>query len=150
MNDRGLAYLDTLALAKLAMVEPESDNLRSFLGTSRLVSSALVRVELRRAALDEPKEVRDTVEALIKRIELLDVDNDLLDSAAEIGPATLRSLDAIHLASALQIGHRVDVVVTYDKRMHEAAVGIGLTAIAPGQGAQESEQGRVRRSRPCP
>jgi predicted nucleic acid-binding protein len=64
-------------------------------------------------------------------IDLIRMDDDLLERAAEIEPSTVRSLDAIHLATALGIGSDLVAVVTYDARMSAAAQALGLPVIAP-------------------
>lgn len=66
------------------------------------------------------------------RLELIWFDNEILSWAAELQPMSVRSLDAIHLAAALSLGHTLTALVTYDRRMIEAASALGLPVIAPG------------------
>ena len=69
---------------------------------------------------------------MLERVDLLRLDDDLLDAAAEIGPIGLRSVDAIHLAAAQTLGGTLAELVTYDERMARAAAALGLTVAAPG------------------
>lgn len=144
-----LLYLDTSALTKLVVHEPETTALRAFLDEhagARLVASALVRTELRRAALrfggrgdvtrEQAQEVAAEVTALLRRLDLVRVGYMVLDHAAVQPPTQLRSLDAIHLATALRLGPSLDSVVVYDRRLTDAARAQGLSVVAPGQSRQ--------------
>jgi predicted nucleic acid-binding protein len=71
------------------------------------------------------------VSSLIATVELLELDGEVARRAGELTPATLRSLDAIHLASALVIAPEVDAVVAYDTRLAAAARAAGLAVVAP-------------------
>jgi hypothetical protein len=127
-------YLDSSALVKLVVLEPESAALREFLRghTSRL-SSTLAEVEVRRAlrrAGYGAREQRRAAEVLT-RIALVDVDRRILRHASALSPASLRSLDAIHLATALSLGQDLAGVVTYDQRLSDAAGGADLEVWAP-------------------
>lgn len=125
-------YLDSSAIVKLAMVEAESTALRRYLRRRRpLVSSALARTEVGRALLPfGDTAVRRGAEVLA-RVDLLRVTDRLLDLAARLGPAELRSLDAIHLATAQHLGSDLARVVTYDERMARAAEDLGWAVVAP-------------------
>lgn len=94
------------------------------------VSSALVAVELHRAALRRGRETVERVGGILAGLSLVPLDADILYRASRLGPAELRALDAIHVATALSIGD-VDPVVTYDIRMARAAEEAGLRARAP-------------------
>lgn len=126
-------YLDTSALVKLVVAEPETDALRAWLGAARaeLVSSDLARTELlravRRAAPDRLVRAREVLDA----VTLIDVTTQLFEEAARIGPPSLRTLDAIHLAVALDLGDDLETVVTYDERLGEAAAVNGVATSAP-------------------
>src|SRR5947208_16098415 len=111
-----VAYLDTSAVVKLLVQEPETAALRRRLGGwPRRASSALLRVELlrtvRRAGL--PRLMQGARRQLAS-IDLIRLDDDLLERAAAIEPTTVRSLDAIHLATALGLGADLAAMVTYD------------------------------------
>ena len=125
-------YLDTSALVKLVRAEAESAALRRYL-TARPVrtSSALVRVELVRAARRHDAEAVAAAHRLLGAIDLITLDEGLLDAAALIGPE-VRSLDAIHLASAVALGAHLAALVTYDVRMKAAAASLGLPVASLG------------------
>jgi predicted nucleic acid-binding protein len=125
-------YVDSSALVKLVVREPESAALRRYLGRRRpLVSSALARTEVARALLPfGPDAVRRGREVLA-RIDLLRINDRVLDAAGLLAPADLRSLDAIHLASAEQLGSDLRGFVTYDERLATAAAGRGFTVTQP-------------------
>lgn len=128
-----VAYLDASAVVKLLVREAETQALRRRLRSwPRRASSALLRVELlrtvRRAGLPR---LMEGARRQLAGIDLIRVDDDLLERAAEIQPPTVRSLDAIHLAAALSLGSDLAAVVTYDTRMGTAAQALGLPVIAP-------------------
>jgi predicted nucleic acid-binding protein len=128
-----VAYLDTSAVVKLLVREGETAALRRWLRRRpRRVASALLSVELLRAAR-RAGEPRLVVEArrLLSGITLVDVDRAVLDRAGELEPGQLRTLEAIHLATALSVGAELDAVVTYDRRMADAAPLVGLAIAAP-------------------
>jgi hypothetical protein len=132
MSAERATYVDSSALVKLAIREPESAVLRRYLGRHRpLVSSALARTEVARALLPlGPDAVRRGREVLA-RVDLLRVNDRVLDAAGLLPPADLRSLDAIHLASAEQLGSDLRGFVTYDARLAAAATGRGFRVIQP-------------------
>jgi len=130
-------YLDSSAVVKLVVREPESDALRRYVGRRRpLVSSALVRTEVSRALLPRGSESVRRGNEIVARIDLVRINDRILRTAGSLLPIELRSLDAIHLATALELGHDLAGIVTYDERMAGAAAGIGLTVTAPGRGKQ--------------
>jgi hypothetical protein len=127
-------YLDSSALVKLVVLEPESAALREFLRAHALrMSSALAEVEvpraLKRAGYGAAEERRAT--ELLTRIALIEVDRRILRSAATLTPPDLRSLDAIHLATALSVGQDLAGIVTYDQRLSTAANDADLMVWAP-------------------
>jgi uncharacterized protein len=132
MSAEATAYLDSSALVKLAVREPESaalvDHLR---GRAAPVSCALARVEVPRAVRRHGREASKRAAQVLERVALLRLDDALLDAAAHLGGDGLRSLDAIHLAAALAFGQEAVEVVTYDRRMAGAAEGLGLSVVAP-------------------
>lgn len=127
-------YVDTSALVKLVVEEPESSALRRFVESNRprLATSELAIVELLRAVrvaaagADGIRRARQELDAA----ELIDVDRNLLETAVSWTSARVRSLDAIHLASALRVGAREMLV--YDRRLAEAAAAAGLEVLSPG------------------
>lgn len=125
-------YLDASAAAKLLLNEFESPALRTYLGRrSSQASSALLRAELMRAARRADIERVGDARAILARINLREVDDEVLVRAGEIAPHSLRTLDAIHIATATLLGPDLEVVVTYDRRMIEAAHLYGLPVVSP-------------------
>lgn len=131
---RDHVYLDSSALVKLVVLEPESAALREFLRSHTLrMSSALAEVEVPRAlwrAGFGAAERRRATE-ILARVALIEVDRRILRDAAALAPSGLRSLDAIHLATALSLGQDLAGMVTYDQRLSDAAVGAEVAVWAP-------------------
>jgi predicted nucleic acid-binding protein len=125
-------YLDTSALAKLILTEPESDALRQHIDAiGAIVTSALTRAELIRAVRRVRPEFEQNATALLHNMALIELSEDLLTAAGRVSPQDLRTLDAIHLTSALTLGAELDAVVTYDTRMIDAARAAGLRVESP-------------------
>lgn len=126
-------YIDASAAMKLVVEEPESSALADALAGDQLISSEICRVELARALLrlGLGQGAERLVRGVVERIELLRLDDQILDRAGELGPNDLRTLDAIHLASALAIGRELDAVVTYDRRLAAAAEEAGFAVRSP-------------------
>ena len=128
-----LAYLDTSAYVKLVLREPESAALAHALERwPARISSALLRVEAERACL------RYGAEPWVERartgfgaLALLPLDDDVLAAAARLQPPGLRSLDALHLATALSVGRRLGVLFSYDERLCAAAAAAGIAVERP-------------------
>jgi uncharacterized protein len=130
--EQKLTYVDSSAIVKLAVQEPESAALRRFLARRQpLVSSALARTEVARALLPSGPEAVARGEEVLRRMQLLRINDRVLSAAGNLLPPELRSLDAIHLASADQLRASVQQIVTYDERMADAARTIGWTVVAP-------------------
>lgn len=127
-------YLDSSALVKTIIEEPESRALTRWLDAKdQLVACELVRVETARAVrISSPGAVQRVRQALAT-LTLIRLDDALYEAAADLEPASLRSLDAIHLAAALSLGPDLAGVVTYDARMAEAARVLDLHIQAPGR-----------------
>lgn len=126
-------YLDRSAFVKVVVEEAGSAALRAYLAASgaRRVSSALLRAEALRAVRHLGPDALAAVREGSRRVDLIAIDDRILDSAGILEPRVLRTLDAIHLATALALGDDLDAVVTYDERMVEAARLVGLTAVMP-------------------
>jgi len=126
-------YLDTSAAVKLVVAEPGSRGLRRWLAgrDGQIVASDLVRTELlratRRSAPDQVVQARAVLDALV----LLSMPTSVFERAAMLEPDHLRSLDALHLASALELGDELEGIVTYDDRLGAAATAVGVTVVAP-------------------
>lgn len=129
-----LAYVDASAMVKLVVEEAESVALAEAVRGNIVISSALLRTELRRAiARRDDAEALIRAELLLLRTKLVSVGDELWDSAGRLTPPQLRSLGALHVATALMLGPRVDAVVTYDVRMAEAARMHRLMVLSPGR-----------------
>jgi predicted nucleic acid-binding protein len=132
MSAERATYLDSSALVKLAVREPESDALRRYLRRRRpLVSSALARTEVVRALAPLGPDAVDRGRDVLARVDLLRISDRVLDAAGLLVPPDLRSLDAIHLASAEQFGSDLRAFVTYDERLASAASSRMLPVIRP-------------------
>jgi predicted nucleic acid-binding protein len=131
--DRGLAYADSSALVKLVIDEPESDALeRHLVDGPVLATSRIALVEVSRAtALANPApEVAEETMLLLESCILVDVTDPLLRAAARLSSRSVRTLDALHLASALRI--EADELLAYDQRLVAAATERGLAVTSPG------------------
>jgi predicted nucleic acid-binding protein len=126
-------YLDSSAFVKLVVEETESAAVRSLLASraSRRVASALLRAESLRAIRHLGPDALATVRDGLRRVDLIAIDDRILDSAGRLEPRVLRTLDAIHLATAIAVGDDLDAIVTYDERMVEAARLLGLATTTP-------------------
>jgi predicted nucleic acid-binding protein len=131
-NAERLTYLDSSAIVKLAVQERESAALRSYLRRRQpYVTSALARTEVARALMPlGPTAVRRGMDVLA-RVDLVRINDRILVAAGALVPAEIRSLDAIHLATAQQLGVEVARIVTYDERMAAAARASGWVVAAP-------------------
>jgi len=129
-----MLYLDTSAVMKLVRPEAETVALRQWLEQQPdlpWVASSLIEVELVRAVRVADPAHLVHIPTVLARLEMLEIDGIVRGNAAAVLPPTVRSLDAIHLATALEIAADVTAVVTYDKRFGEAAEAAGLTWAAP-------------------
>jgi uncharacterized protein len=125
-------YLDSSALVKLVVREPESRALRRYLARRPdRVTCALARVEVVRAVRGQGVAAIARARQLLERVGLLGLDQTLLDAAAGVDAEHLRTLDAIHLAAAATLGDSLSAIVTYDLRMARAASELGLGVDAP-------------------
>jgi uncharacterized protein len=125
-------YLDSSALVKLAVREVHSDALRKHLRRRRpLMSSALARTEVLRALLPAGEAALVAGRQVLSRVDLVRVNDPVLSQAGTLSPIELRSLDAIHLATAGRIGSDLAEIVTYDQRMAAAARSMGYKVSSP-------------------
>ena len=133
-----MIYLDSAALVKLVRVEAESQALVDWLNGQagqRLVASALVEVEVPRALRRSQPAVLGAVAATLARIDRIEIDGAVRATAAAYVDPALRSLGAVHLATADQLvasGKTVVAFVTYDTLLAAAAQAAGLDVVAPG------------------
>jgi uncharacterized protein len=127
----GVAYADASALVKLVLVEAESAAVhRWFTEAPRIATSRVGVVEVTRASSRRPHDAaqRDRV---LEEVEIIDLSPAITGTAAALRPPMLRTLDAIHLATAMALGSDLDAFVTYDDRMAEAARALGLPVVRP-------------------
>lgn len=124
-------YADTSALVKLIAVEDESAALRSWLAErGGLLTSRIGVVELHRVAARLHADDR-TVSRAIAQLGVVPLTEAVLAAAGRIGPPTLRTLDAIHLATAVDVADAAHLFVTYDRRQAESATALGLDVVGP-------------------
>ncbi len=133
-----MIYMDTSALTKLLIAEPETPELRNWL-TSQIdqgdsaATSALGRVELMRTvARYGDISQADRARYLLDGLDILPLTEPMMSLAESVGPATLRSLEAIHLAAAAYFDQELTAFVTYDHRLLNGCRDIGLTTASPG------------------
>ena len=125
-------YIDSSALVKLAVTEPESKALRRYLRRNRPhVTSALARTEVARALLPLGAEAVERGASVLQRVELVRVSDRVLRHAGTMEPVELRSLDAIHLATAQLLQPDLRAVVTYDERTADAARTLKIQVRSP-------------------
>ena len=125
-----IAYLDASAIVKLVRVEPESPGmLRWYQESERLVTNRIGVVESERAARRGDGDL-DRLAVVLDRFEVFELDAEIEHRASSIGPTALRTLDAIHLATALSIPGLASFV-TYDDRLADAARNVGLPVVRP-------------------
>ncbi len=128
-------YLDSSALVKLVAKEPESGALFEFLeAKSPFVSSALARVEVLRAVARAggSQALERRAEEVVAGIALIRIDDGILEQASRLGPPALRTLDAIHLATAMVLGGDLVALVAYDRKLLAAAGRHGIDVRTPG------------------
>ena len=139
-----MIYLDSSALVKLALTEPESGALGRWLAERAgqpLVSSALYRAEVPRAVWRAEPGALPRGYKLIKRIARVALSDDVLDNSATLPPPELSPAQAIHLASALAVKRDLTAFVTYDEQLLAAAIQAGLPAVSPGSPGSPGSSG---------
>jgi len=126
------AYVDASALVKLIVGEAESASLRPFLDSFQVVASSRIAVvEVSRAAMRRAPAAMGLAAEVLDALLLVELDAPVAARAARIAPDILRSLDAIHLASAMTLAEDVEVFVTYDERLAAAARALGMSVASP-------------------
>ena len=127
-----LAYVDSSALVKLVLDEADAGAMRRwYIEAERIACSIIGMVETRRTVtrkVDAP----DHLNTILRTLITLEFDDVLAATASRLTPAGLRTLDAVHLATALAIRSDLDAFVTYDDRLAEAARAVGLPVVRPG------------------
>lgn len=128
-----MIYLDASAIVKLVVAEAETDALRRWLGRRRVprATSDLSRVEVPRACMRAAPTALLEAQRVVARLSSIPLTRQLIDAAAALQPPALRSLDAVHLASAMAIREPLRAFVAYDRRLVEAAEALGLPVESP-------------------
>ena len=130
-----MLYLDSSAIVPLIRAEATTQALREFLDENAAAlcfSSDLARTEVQRAVASDRPLVQAAARRQLSRLHLVHLTPGLLDDAGSLLPGMqVRSLDAIHLAAAQRAGSDLTAVVTYDRRMADAALALGLRVAAP-------------------
>ena len=125
-------YIDSSAIVKLVVQEPESLALLKFVRRrSSLVASALARTEVNRAVLALGDPFSRRAGDVLSKIDLVRINNQVLSDAGRLEPATIRSLDAIHLATAALFNTTLSGIITYDGTMASAARSFGWKVSSP-------------------
>lgn len=125
-------YLDTSVLGRVLLDEPDTPAIRRELSRfERHISSRLLGLELRRLALRE--DMSEYVDELIFGIVLIPLDEEMLATAEAIAPPAVRTLDAIHLATAVRLADagELDALMTYDKQLAAGARQHNITVLSP-------------------
>ena len=129
-----MIYLDSAAVVKLAHAEPESAVLRGWLderAETQWISSVLTEIESFRALARYAPEAASRLPAVLDQIDLIDLDQPIRMLAQAVTPTTVRSLDAIHLGTALRSRSSLTSFVTYDRHLLDAAQAAGLPVDSP-------------------
>jgi len=126
-------YLDTSALVKLVVHEPETDGLRDWLAETPRdpVVCDLARTELMRAVRRVAPELLVQARMVLDALTITEVTTAVFEAAGRLDPSTLWTLDAIHVAAALDLGDDLEGMVTYDERLAQAAQQNGILVAAP-------------------
>lgn len=125
-------YVDTSAFGRLLLEEPDKPAIEHALRAfATRLSSGLLRVELRRLGL--LRGMLDRADYLLGRISLIPLDEPVLEAAETIAPATVRTLDAIHLATAVRLheADKLSALMTYDRQLAAGAQEHGITVLSP-------------------
>jgi predicted nucleic acid-binding protein len=128
----GAVYLDTSALGRVLLDEPDKRAIKDALDDfERVVASRLLRIELRRVALK--RGLLDRAESLLADISLVPLDDRILTATETLAPASVGALDAIHLATAVQLAGagKLNAVMTYDKGLAAGAREHGIAVLSP-------------------
>jgi uncharacterized protein len=127
-----LIYVDTSALLKLLRPDEHSLAFASYVdGHADMVSSTLLAIELRRGVLRSAPRALPRVDLLLSRVELIGMEAPVVESASRLPDPMLRTLDAIHVATAVLLRDDIEALVSYDQRMLDAAASHGLPVASP-------------------
>lgn len=126
-------YVDTSAAAKLVVAEPTSTAMASWAQSheAELIASDLLRAELLRATRLVAPAHMQRARAVLDALTLFSFTATTFERAAMLDPDALRSLDALHLAAAMELGDELDGIVTYDNRLAAGAARYGVAVVTP-------------------
>ena len=128
----GVAYVDSSALVKLIVEETGSHSMaRWYVEAERVLISRVGIVETRRAAARHDDLDPGLIDQVLRSVAVFELDEQIERDAVAIRPSSVRSLDAIHLATAMAMLPAIDAFVTYDERLAEAARSLGLPVVSP-------------------
>lgn len=126
-------FIDTSALVKLVIEEKESSVLREWLTPDRVpVTCDLARAELFRVVRRVDVGRARQASRLLDSIGVMELRRSIFEAAGRLEPISLRTLDAVHVAAALDLGGDLEGMITYDTRIAEAAALNGISVFAPG------------------
>lgn len=129
-----MIYLDSSAIVKMLIDEPESEALALWVATRAdipKVSSEIARVEVIRVCRRIDEDIVPGARRLLSGLDLVPITSEVIEQAAIAGDCTVRSLGAIHLASAMMLRSDLSAFVVYDRRLREAAEAEGLAVSGP-------------------
>ena len=126
-------YLDTSAAIKLLFNEPESQAMRRWVeeAEGRVASSDLLHAELMRATARIDMDKLEDAQAIIRDLYMMRLSSGVYRRAGNLGPTEMRTLDALHLAAAMELGGDLEGIVTYDVRMAKGAESLGIEVVGP-------------------
>lgn len=126
-------YFDTSALVKLFITEAETEALSAWLEAQQpvAVTCDLTRTELQRAVKRRDPVLVAKTRRLLDSLDVMTLKPSHFDDAGRRDPVHLRSLDALHIVAALELGDDLEGIVTYDERLAEAAAWHGIAVVAP-------------------
>lgn len=128
-----MIYVDSSALVKLVLPEAESSSMIEFTAKfDTLVTNTIGAIEFRRAVKRHYAQQLWAVERVLAEMTILELSHEVRRTAELLEPTILRTLDAIHLASALVIREEIEAFVAYDERLLEAARLAGIPTVSPG------------------
>ncbi len=127
-----MLYVDSSALVKLVVTEPETAALRRYLrGRPDRVTSELSVAEVLRAALRRDAGLIDAARRILDRVDRITLGSQLVEKAGTLIPPGMRTLDALHIAAALELGDELEALVAYDRRLLDAAAAHQLPTASP-------------------
>jgi uncharacterized protein len=133
MGVNDVAYIDASAMVKLVLPEPQSEALAAAIDSEwpYLTASEILVVETNRAVSRVRSGLWPLASRRLESVALLPLSAEVRKAACRVGPAVVRTLDAIHLATALSASDRIGAVLTYDNRLADACAATGLPVLAP-------------------